>query len=157
MPSLYEAAKLNPHLLMRHSPALKTPSSNNSVNELVKLFKKNTVSETQEFLEKRGKEFLVEMTGSNCLQTLGYKYKSILEVALTRMPSRENIDEIDLLVLKYYVDHSQQAKETNMNLLHVLARNGKYDLIDSQATLHPEMLTERNEGSVRNEPCRNGY
>lgn len=115
-------------------------------DELLLEFKRSNLIELKELFEKRGKEFLTEMFYADPWKNISYKNKSIFEVALEEMKYNFS-EEYLLLVLNYYVAHSEQAKNTNMNLLHVLVRNCSFpntmNLLKKVVEEHPSMLEDR--------------
>ncbi|MEI8124334.1 MAG: hypothetical protein WCG42_01105 [Parachlamydiaceae bacterium] len=71
----------------------------------------------------------------------------MLETAMEEVQDRLSDDKI-LILLSYYTTHSELAKDVNMNLLHMLARNCHgsdrfASLLLKMSDVYPKMLTER--------------
>lgn len=115
VPSFFNPSKVDEY-------QLKADQCQKLKNELILELKRSNLTEFKELLEKRGNEFLTEMFSIDPWENVENKNKSILEFVLKEM-NFNFPDEILLLAFNYYVAHSEQAKTTNMNLLHVLARN----------------------------------
>lgn len=102
--------------------ALKEENCQKLKAELTVELKRSNFTEVKALFEERGSEFLIEMFAVNPWQNVNNKGKSILENVLLEI--QFNLPEETLVyLLNYFIDNSEQAKTTNMNFLHVLARN----------------------------------
>lgn len=77
--------------------------------------------------EERGSEFVSDMWFANPWEVADNKGRSILEAALGEIEFNLS-DDILLYLLHYLIEHSEQAKATHMNLLHILARSNSNSL-----------------------------
>jgi|GEM_PF-6759887 len=114
--------------------------------ELTEVLKNSSFSDVQTLFLERGEEFIAEMKTLSHWDNVSNRRRSILENALQKI-GFEVPDETVIFLIEYYVDHSEQARLTNMNLLHVLAKNSGIDRVDallkSLAEEKPEWLRTR--------------
>lgn len=115
--------------------------------ELALELNRSNFKEIEALFEERGNDFLIEMFAVDPWQNVNNKGKSILENVLQEI--KFNLpDDILRFLLNYYIDQSEQAKTTNMNLLHVLARNCFFcskamSMLESVVAQQPHLLKER--------------
>ena len=116
-------------------------------NELVIDLKRSSKDDIKGILEARGGELLCDMFYLDPWDNVQNRGKSIIESALEEINYNVQ-EEILINLLNYYVENSAQAKEINMNMLHVLARNAHssnkvIDLLEKISLKNPEMLNQR--------------
>lgn len=114
--------------------------------ELALELNRSSLSEIVTFFEEKGDSFLIEMFTADPWQNVSNKGKSVLENVLEDM--NFNLPEVTLrYLLTFYMDYSTQAQNTNMNMLHILARNCYHNkavaLLESVVAQNPQLLKER--------------
>jgi hypothetical protein len=108
-------------------------------NELLEKLKTFSSEEVKVLFEERGLEFIFD----------GDYRSSVLELALVEIDFALPNESL-LFLFKYYIEHSQKAKATGMNMLHLIAKNGGHfsqleSLTLSIVQKNPELLTKRME------------
>jgi hypothetical protein len=106
-----------------------------------------TLTKIKELFEKKGHEYIVDMFKVDPWQNVNIINKSILEFSLEKVNFQVSHD-IMVFLIEYFIKHSEQAKSTNMNPLHVLARNCCFSdhfitLLKTMVEKHPEWLKDR--------------
>lgn len=113
--------------------------------EISKIFENSNFNEMKEFINNRGSEFLIPMTDLNPWTS---NLNSIYETALVESKRRWSEEEL-LFIFNYYIENSEEAKVTKINLLHMLVRTElnprslKNTLIKKTLEINPELLKER--------------
>lgn len=139
VPVTFEPSKIDEY-------ALKEQNCQKLKAELMLELKRSNFTELKQLFKERGAEFLVEMSRIDPWQNVSNKGKSILENVLEEI--NFNLpDETLTYLLDYVVNHSEQAKATNMNLLHILARNCSFskvvDTLKNAVVQYPDLLKGR--------------
>jgi hypothetical protein len=139
VPVTFEPSKIDEY-------ALKEQNCQKLKAELMLELKRSNFTELKQLFKERGAEFLIEMFRVDPWKNVSNKGRSILENVLEEI--NFNLpDEILTYLLNYVVNHSEQAKATNMNLLHMLARNCSsskvVDTLKNAVVQYPDLLKDR--------------